>query len=90
MEYQRNLFPPMDKIAPYKSIKKEAEGRKFARFKQVDRARVGEDPRGAQGRLEEEDRRGKKADAVKGTCQAVKIVGEDRSTWEREERETEQ
>lgn len=74
----------MDKITPYKSIKKEAKGRKFARFKQVDRERAGEDPEeGAQGRLEEEGRRGEKADAVKGTCQRVKIMGEDRSEWKR-------
>lgn len=32
----------MDKLTPYKSIKEEAEIRKFARFKQVDRARPGE------------------------------------------------
>lgn len=74
----------MDKITPYKSIKKEAEGRKFARFKQVDGARAEEDPReGAQVRLEEEGRRGEKADAVKGTCQAVKVADEDRSKWKR-------
>lgn len=74
----------MDKITPYKSIKKEAEGRKFSRFKQVDRARVGEDlGEEAQGILEEEGRRGEKADAIKGTCQGVKIVGEDRSEWKR-------
>ena len=40
----------MDKLTTYKSIKEEAEIRKFARFKQAERARAGEGPReGARG-----------------------------------------
>ena len=45
----------MDKITPYKSMKEEAEIRKFAIFKQIDRARAEEGWReGARGRMMEE------------------------------------
>lgn len=37
----KKFFPSMEKITLYKSTKEEAERRKFARFKQVDRARAG-------------------------------------------------
>lgn len=38
----KKSFPSMDQITPYQSIKEEAVRRKFARFKQVDRARAEE------------------------------------------------
>lgn len=66
----------MDKITPYKSIKQEAERKKFARFKQVDRARAGEEPReGAQGESWGERR----LMMLRGQNQAVKIMREDSS-----------
>ena len=76
----------MDKLTTYKSIKEEAEMRKFARFKQAERARAGEGPReGAQGG-EGGRNTGGRSRALKGRNRAAEIVGEKRELMEGQER----
>lgn len=76
----------MDKLTTYKSIKEEAEMRKFARFKQAERARAGEGPReGARGG-EGGRNTGGRSRALKGRNRAAEIVGEKRELMEGQER----
>ena len=82
----KKSFPSMDKLTTYKSIKEEAEIRKFARFKQAERARAGEGPReGARGG-ERGRNTGGRSRGVKGTeHRAAEIVGEKRELMEGQE-----
>lgn len=76
----------MDKLSTYKSIKEEAEIRKFARFKQAERARAGE----VQGKVPGVGKEGGTQEGdhgpLKGQNRAVEIVGEKRELMEGQER----